>query len=183
MMKKRSLIRELLNPANILSLSRIPILIAMIMVYPDQVVFLILLTVAIMTDALDGYVARKIGPTKLGAFLDPATDKLFVGGLLIFLVFASGLSIVHLTLLMLRDVYMVIVVAVFAFHESSQVLKHKIKARWPGKLTTVGQFVALLWLVLELPLFGYLIYLVAAVSLIAIIDYSIFIEKQIKHHS
>ncbi len=173
--------KDLLNPANLISLSRVPILLLMMIYYQNVVVFIVLLTLAMITDGLDGYVARKMGTTKFGAFIDPVMDKIFVGGLLIFLVFASGFSIVYLTLLLLRDIYMILVVVMFAFHEDRGVLQHNIKARWPGKLTTVGQFVALLWLVLGFPMFEYLVYIVAVLSLTAIVDYSVFIEKKIKH--
>jgi len=39
-------------------------------------------TVIGATDALDGWMARRDGPTILGAFLDPTADKLFVAALL-----------------------------------------------------------------------------------------------------
>lgn len=170
---------DLLNPANLISLTRAPILLLMMGFYKNLPVFLGLFVLGMITDGLDGYVARKMGTTKFGAFIDPVMDKIFIGGLLLFLVFASGFSIVHLTLLMLRDIYLMLVVVVFAFHEKRHVLQHNIKARWPGKITTVGQFAALLWLVLGFPNFEYLVYPVAFISLIAIVDYSLFIEKKV----
>ncbi len=172
--------RQLLDPANLLSLSRIPIVIIMMIFHEETIIFLILLGTAMITDLLDGYVARLRGPTRLGAILDPFCDKTFFVALLVFLVLVSGFSITHLVLLLLREIYMVLLFAIFAFHPKRKKLVMHIKARWPGKLTTAGQFVAILWLALDLALFQYVVLAVAALSVAAMIDYTIFIERIIR---
>lgn len=77
----------LLTPANLITIGRIalaPIAFTMILIDEDAsswplVGLWFLLTV---TDSLDGYLARKQGATRSGAFLDPLADKvLALGGL------------------------------------------------------------------------------------------------------
>ena len=60
---------------NLLSLLRIPLGIAFIYVGP--LARLILTVAAGISDALDGFFARRLGPTKLGTYLDPIGDKVF----------------------------------------------------------------------------------------------------------
>ncbi len=82
--------RELLRIPNLLSLSRIPLAFAVwyFVRFEDSTSIIIaasLLTIAGITDGLDGYLARKQGRiTKLGIALDPIADKIFA----IILVFA-----------------------------------------------------------------------------------------------
>lgn len=71
----------ILNPALLLTFSR-PILILQTALYIEtKELFLALVTaiLAALTDAADGYVARKLNcKTKLGAFLDPIFDKVML---------------------------------------------------------------------------------------------------------
>ncbi|MFT5082764.1 MAG: CDP-diacylglycerol--glycerol-3-phosphate 3-phosphatidyltransferase [Lentisphaeria bacterium] len=74
----------MLNPANQLTLCRILFIPLLVAVYysPFSWRFLasgLLFTLAGITDALDGYIARKYNlTTPFGAFLDPVADKLMV---------------------------------------------------------------------------------------------------------
>jgi len=53
---------------------------------------LIIFIVATITDALDGYMARKLNQkTKIGAILDPIADKMLIGSAFISLSMVSGL--------------------------------------------------------------------------------------------
>lgn len=66
---------------------------------------LLIFILAIITDPLDGYLARKFKMvTKLGTFLDPLSDKLLIGGFLIALTVTGDIYPLWLILLMLgRD--------------------------------------------------------------------------------
>ncbi len=103
------------------------------------------------TDWLDGYLARKLNQTSsFGAFLDPVADK--------FLVCASLLVLVHLNR---ADVFVGLIIigreiAISALREwmaqigaSKSVAVHMI-----GKLKTVGQMVAIPFLLFDGVLFG-----------------------------
>ena len=103
------------------------------------------------TDWLDGYLARKLDQTSsFGAFLDPVADK--------FLVCASLLVLVHLNR---ADVFVGLIIigreiAISALREwmaqigaSKSVAVHMI-----GKLKTVGQMVAIPFLLFDGKLFG-----------------------------
>jgi cardiolipin synthase (CMP-forming) len=105
------------------------------------------------TDWLDGYLARKLNQTSsFGAFLDPVADK--------FLVCASLLVLVHLNR---ADVFVGLIIigreiAISALREwmaqigaSRSVAVHMI-----GKLKTVGQMVAIPFLLFDGILFGML---------------------------
>ena len=87
-------IRDLCQLPNLMSLSRIPLgfLVGFYLWQDDPTATLIaalLLILAGITDALDGYLARRAGKvTALGIALDPVADKLFAGivtiGLILF---------------------------------------------------------------------------------------------------
>lgn len=75
----------LLTPANAITLGRIalaPVAIAMILAVESSWPLVGLWFLITATDSLDGYLARKQGTTRSGAFLDPLADKvLALGGL------------------------------------------------------------------------------------------------------
>ena len=67
----------MINLPNLISLFRIPL--ALLFFIPSSALRLTLLAIAMLTDGLDGYIARRYGlQTRLGAILDPLTDKFFV---------------------------------------------------------------------------------------------------------
>ena len=85
----QSLLREALNPPNLITLSRLGlafVLFVMIYINAFWLTAAVLFVVAAATDALDGYIARKYGMvTTLGRILDPFVDKIVICGAFIFL--------------------------------------------------------------------------------------------------
>lgn len=73
----------LATPANLVTVGRIaasPVFIVMIVAWePRWATFATGFAIA-MTDYLDGWLARRHGPTRAGAFLDPLADKVLVLG-------------------------------------------------------------------------------------------------------
>ncbi len=68
---------------------------------------LLLLAVAGLTDALDGYLVRRYGwATRLGAWLDPAADKILVLGIYLSVTLSGLLPIWLLVLVVGRDVWL-----------------------------------------------------------------------------
>jgi len=92
---------------NILSMSRaflvIPIIVAL---HREQIFFAILfMAFGAITDLLDGFIARsQKNVSSFGKILDPVSDKIAMGSLIIYLVAFQGLPWWFLGILVLRDV-------------------------------------------------------------------------------
>ena len=123
----------------------------MVTIASKNLIATVMFVVFAATDWLDGYLARKLNQTSsFGAFLDPVADK--------FLVCASLLVLVHLNR---ADVFVGLIIigreiAISALREwmaqigaSKSVAVHMI-----GKLKTVGQMVAIPFLLYDGVLFG-----------------------------
>jgi CDP-diacylglycerol--glycerol-3-phosphate 3-phosphatidyltransferase len=124
------------------------------------------IVLAMVTDVLDGYLARKYRQTStIGAWLDPITDKLFVVTALVILYHEERLLLWQGAALLGRDF------AVMSFGAYLTVRGHltgyRVKAIMWGKITTALQFIVLITLVLygALPFYFYLPFI--AFSLLA----------------
>ena len=107
--KFRPLRQELTDLPNVITLARIG-LIPIILVLIDNdspgrsALAAVIFMVAAVTDALDGYLARRMGlVTVVGKFLDPLADKLIVLATLVFLVAAGRVPAWLVVLLMSRE--------------------------------------------------------------------------------
>lgn len=70
---------------------------------------LVLLAIAGLTDALDGYLVRRYGwATPVGAWLDPAADKILMLGVYLAVTFSGLLPIWLLVLVVGRDLWLVL---------------------------------------------------------------------------
>jgi CDP-diacylglycerol--glycerol-3-phosphate 3-phosphatidyltransferase len=73
----------LATPANALTIARLaatPVLLALVLDRPQSWTTLLCWIVLASTDGVDGYLARRHGTTRSGAFLDPLADKFLVIG-------------------------------------------------------------------------------------------------------
>lgn len=158
--------RVLLLP-NLVSLLRIPL--SLLLLFPSTTVRLLTLSVALLTDGLDGYLARRFNQqTKLGAILDPLTDKIFVMVALFIcykeFMMTTPIAIWQVVLFFSRDIALFIL-TVRAFFVGP-LLSHPVKSVWSGKITTVLQFGTLALLVsgIQPPSFIWVAFLILSLS-------------------
>lgn len=128
---------------------------------------------AAVTDWLDGYLARRWNQqSAFGAFLDPVADKLMVAAALIMLV-ADGR--VHMQVIDSRLFALMVVViigreiAISALREWMAELgkRHSVAVTLIGKAKTIGQMVAIPFLLYQQPLAGIPIFLLGELMLYA----------------
>ena len=161
----------LLNAPNIVSFSRL-VLAALFIVIGSAHVRLVLLITAALTDALDGWLARKRNAfSRAGALIDAIADRVFVLAAVSSLYADSALTLGQTLLLLSRDIATVIG---FIVARIIPWLRRAVfKARLVGKAVTVLQFI-ILAAALEAPaLVPLLLIPVALVSAIAIADYTL----------
>ena len=151
----------LLNLSNVLSLSRAGFALAFLQENPF--IRLLAIVLAMVSDYLDGYIARRQKmTTQFGAILDPIMDKFFVffaGGIFYLEKKLTGFELIAL---LSRDV------SICLFGLFLGVMKgwreYECKAIWWGKITTVAQFGFLIGLTLNVifPLYVYVIFMLMA---------------------
>jgi CDP-diacylglycerol---glycerol-3-phosphate 3-phosphatidyltransferase len=96
----------LATPANAITIGRLvlsPPLWALIVVSGPSYLALLLWIVLAATDGLDGWIARKMGTTRSGAFLDPLADKALVLGAMWAIVAADGFWWLPVALITVRE--------------------------------------------------------------------------------
>lgn len=152
--------------ADVLTFARIPLAVLFVVVEstPWRIA---ILWVAGLSDFVDGYVARRWGSSKLGAFLDPVADKVFT--ICAFgVVFASGaLRWWEVAGVLFRDLAAALAFLLTVIFRRPAA----IKARLGGKLVTIGQLLALLAFLLESPLLQPIVWVTGTVAVIAVADY------------
>lgn len=156
----------MLNPPNSLSLLRGPL--ALLFLSNSVLLRTFAVIVALFTDCIDGYLARKYKYTsKLGAILDPLMDKFFVYFALIVLILEGSLAPWQSLVMISRDLFIV----GFAFFLLCKQTWRTYQCRsviW-GKVTTGLQFLFILLLIHHIhppfylyflfPLTGFLVFL------------------------
>jgi len=96
----------LATPANAISFIRLLVTVPFLLLIAETPVSYgaTLLWVALcITDGIDGWVARKQGTTRSGAFLDPLADKVLVLGAMWALVASDRFAVVPVTLITVRE--------------------------------------------------------------------------------
>ena len=178
---KNVLAKELLDPINLLSLSRIPLAAIAAMVFNNKIAFFSVLIIAGITDLIDGPLAKKYGSSKNGTAIDATADKLAVGIFSIFLLATARIEIWQFLVLTLRDMIMALMsLSVLLRKDLQEVIRKNKNERWLGKIATAGQLIAIFWLALGLQYFSHLMIVLGAVSAIALVDFIISFNKSIK---
>ncbi len=153
--------------ADALSLARIPLAAAFV-AYPEPHLRLAILAVAGITDLADGWLARWRGGSRLGGFLDPVADKIFVASAFAVVLLSGRLSWWEIALVLLRDI-----LATLAFIVAVATRRARaIPARAGGKAVTLLQLTTLLAFLLDSPYLEPSAWAAAAVGVYAIYDYA-----------
>ncbi|MFK7871907.1 MAG: CDP-diacylglycerol--glycerol-3-phosphate 3-phosphatidyltransferase [Oligoflexales bacterium] len=144
-------IRDLPNQLSLCRIATTPILLFIFpLPYDFSRFFCVgLFILAAVTDALDGFIARRFkAESALGALLDPMADKLLTTSVLVLLVYTGALWPWMSGLLLCRDV------AMSGVRQIASDQGIQIPVSLMGKWKTLFLDVALLCLMIDRPLFG-----------------------------
>ena len=142
----------LINVPNILSLMRFPL--AFLFLQENVLIRVIAILLAMITDWLDGFLARRYHQTTAtGRLLDPLTDKFFVCFILTVFVYESQLKIWEALTFFTRDLS----VLIFGFYLllSDKFKTYNFPTFWSGKIITSLQLALLLLLTLQITIPSY----------------------------
>lgn len=136
----------MLNLSNVISISRAGFALAFLQ--DNVVIRLLAIILAMASDFLDGFLARKQGTTtQFGAILDPIMDKFFVffaGGVIYI---EGGLEAWQLICLISRDLSLCLFGLFLGLVKGWK--GYECKAIWWGKISTAAQFFILIGLVIH----------------------------------
>ncbi len=130
----------LLTPANAITVVRLlatPVMIALIMLWGASWFTFVFGGLLALSDGIDGWLARRQGTTRSGAFLDPLADKVVVLGALFALVAKGIVWWLPAVIIAIREVAMSVYRSVVGRHGVS------IPARNTAKVKTLLQDVAI----------------------------------------
>ena len=153
--------------ADALTLVRIPLALCFV-IFSRVEIRLSVLALAAVTDLLDGAVARRFGASRLGGFLDPVSDKLFMASAFGVVAFSGQLAWYEIAAVLARDAVASVAFVVTAVSGKPSA----IPARLGGKAVTVCQMLTLLAFLAESPFLRQLAWATGAIALYAIWDYS-----------
>jgi len=152
--------------ADLCSALRIPLAVAFVLL-PSTTARLVILALAAVSDLLDGFLARRLGPSRLGAFVDPVADRLFMACGFGVVAFSGLLHWWEVVGVLLRDI-----TASTAFFITAGLGRAaSIPARLGGKAVTLAQLLTLLAFLLAPEYLRPMAWATSAVGLYAIWDY------------
>ncbi len=161
-----ALTRTWWSPADVLTVVRVPLAIAFVLI-GDAGWRIAILAIAAATDFGDGLVARRWGGSRLGAFLDPVADKLFMACAFGVVLVSGALSPLEILGVLARDI-----AAAIAFVATILLRRPAaIPARLGGKAVTICQLLTIFAFLAGSALLRPLAWATAAVALYAIWDY------------
>lgn len=166
----------MLNPPNSLSLLRAPL--AVLFLSESIAVRSVAVLLAMVTDFVDGYLARRYKYTsRIGAVLDPIMDKFFV--FFVFAIFIKEQVLLpsQAILMISRDIALCIFAAFLVFRNDWKAYRCRA-VRW-GKVTTAMQFGVIICLTLKVMLPGLLYWAFAAFGLLVLIELLVSYKKNL----
>jgi CDP-diacylglycerol--glycerol-3-phosphate 3-phosphatidyltransferase len=171
--------RKIINLPNTITAMRIAAVPVLFLLLSDpsrigSLMIAVLFSVTMLTDLLDGYVARRYNTvTSLGRFMDPIADKLLINTAMIILVSLARLEAWVAAVMIIRDL-----LVEGARSAAATEGKTLLVSVW-GKRKTFMQSVSLTALILHYPLFGadahligtLTVYLALVLSVLSGVDY------------
>jgi len=138
---------------------------------------LAIVAVAAASDFIDGRLARRIGPSRVGAVLDPVADKLFMLAAFLTVARHGLLTWWEIVLVLSRDIMAGLgALGAWAFGRPIA-----LPARAGGKAVTVCQLLTLVAYIAESPLVRPLAWATAAIAVYAIWDYGRAAARAVHH--
>lgn len=130
--------------ATIITIARLFLILPILLLIGTQPeLALILLVIALLSDTLDGIIARKTNTiTKLGTFLDHFADKVLVHTVLLYFVATQNLSAIAFGIFLIRD-FLVLGIRHLATQRGKEIPSMSL-----GKIKFVGQSILLVLLIL-----------------------------------
>ena len=163
---------SIFNLANFISIVRMFLSIPLVFSLENQLIIsdssplLIVLFLIVISDVLDGYVARKLNViSNFGKLLDPIADKICLMVAMIFLIFNGDYKLPFLLffiLLSIRDVY-IIIIGVYLIHVQNTVFQANKSGKYFMGCTVVMMSCFVFKLPINLCWFFYIIALILMV--------------------
>ncbi len=151
---------------NVLTIIRFA-LIPLIFLIDNQVILFLFVNFLFITDFLDGYFARRLEVTSTtGAVLDLIADKTLVILLLSLAFYQGMISFLLYFLIVFREVYSMI--TRFRYYKREHEL---IQASFVGKLKTTFQFISLSMMMLNIPGYKIMLWIVVGLSYYSFLSY------------
>ena len=157
-----------LNLPDLLSLVRVPLGVAFVPLAGRPIAALAILTVAAVSDVLDGWFARRQQQRLIswGEWLDPVCDKLFIVAVMTGLYLAQHPPLKLLLPILTRETAILLLFLVYKLVPSLRSIRYDYHAHALGKAATAAQFLAAAALLLAHPAAPYLAALCALLGLL-----------------
>jgi len=135
-----------------------------------------ILFIALLSDLLDGYVARRTNSvTEEGAIVDSVADKIMIGSTVIALFLKYDISLLDLFFILIRDIVVGAgAIFIFLFGDWK---KFDVHSKYSGKLVTFFQGAVILLVLLRFKYVPIFIWFVFILGLICIVDY-FFLQRE-----
>lgn len=164
-----------LTPSNFLSILRGPL--ALLFMWDNAFYRGLAIVLAMATDGLDGYLARRFRMTsQIGALLDPLMDKFFVFFAVSVLIYEGKLEAWEALALISRDFSVLLFGLYLALRSTWS--NFQFRSIWSGKITTTLQFFVLLGLTFHVVMPLYIFWCFIVLGILALCELY-FIEQQI----
>jgi cardiolipin synthase len=171
------------NQITLLRLGFLPFFLILVLYEQYQWALFVLVFVA-LTDAIDGYLARRLGQkSALGAYLDPIADKLLLSSSFVVLAMEKKIGWWLTMMVLSRDVLLLVVAAVILVVQGYRPFPPSLL----GKATTFFEIALVFFVVFaaaypndRAPLFiHYLAYLVAALVVVSGFHYAFVVARRL----